>query len=289
MAFVIRRHGQTHGTPPGPTKSCGRIVAGALTEGKLRLDTASGPLDLRQITLTLDDPNRSADREVRILTNLPAEISAAQVAELHHARWKIETAFMQLATALQSEVDTLAYRQAARFGFVIGLALHNILRTLEAALRAARPRHTAKRLFSLYYLGEEIAEVSRGMRIAIPPKHWRAAADLDDEAWRRQLLEVARTIDVSLYFTEPRRKKKRPAEPAAPPRPKGTRRTRRHTTSSPTSEKTETLASQPWLCCPRSHRIGGARSRTCGATIGRALRGACCRCDVTARMTPAAR
>jgi len=105
-AFVIRQHGQTHGTPLGTAKPCGRIAAGELSERGLRIDTASGPLELRQVTLTLAAPNRAADREVRILTNLPAEISAAQVAELYHARWKIETAFMHLATALKSEVDT---------------------------------------------------------------------------------------------------------------------------------------------------------------------------------------
>lgn len=214
-AFVIRQHGQTHGTPLGPAKSCGRIEAGSLTERGLRIDSASGPLELRQITLTLDKPNRAADREVRILTNLPAEISAAQVAELYHTRWRIEAAFMHLATALRSEVDTLAYPQAALFGFAIGLVLHNILRTLEAALRAAHPRRTAERLFSLYYLAEEIAEVSRGMLIAIEPKHWRAAAALDDEAWLAQLLEVARTVEVARYFTEPRKKKKSAAKPAA--------------------------------------------------------------------------
>jgi len=219
-AFVIRQHGQTHGTPLGTAKPCGRIAAGELSERGLRIDTASGPLELRQVTLTLAAPNRAADREVRILTNLPAEISAAQVAELYHARWKIETAFMHLATALKSEVDTLAYPQAALFGFAIGLVLHNILRTLEAALRAAHPRLTAERLFSLYYLGEEIAEVSRGMLIAIPPQHWRAAADLDDEAWRKQLLDVARTVEVKRYFTEPRKKKKSSAKPVLPLAPK---------------------------------------------------------------------
>lgn len=214
-AFVVRQHGQTKGTPLGPDESCGRIDAGELSEGGLRLESASGPLELRRITLTLDAPNRSRDREVRILTNLPAEISAAQVAELYHARWQIETAFMHLATALKSEVDTLAYPQAALFGFAIGLVLYDILRTLEAALRAARPRITAERLFSLRYLGEEIAEVSRGMRIAIPPKHWRAAAALDEEAWRKQLLDVARTVKVARYFTEPRTKKKFAAQPTA--------------------------------------------------------------------------
>ncbi|MCE9604204.1 MAG: hypothetical protein K8U03_04790, partial [Planctomycetia bacterium] len=62
--------------------------------------------------------------------------------------------------------------------------------------------------------------VSRGMLIAIGPKHWRAAAELDDEAWRAQLLDVARTVDVKRYFTEPRNKKKSPAQPVAPLGPK---------------------------------------------------------------------
>lgn len=214
--FVVRQHGQTRGESLGPAEPRGRTATGAVAEETLRLKTASGPLDLRRITLTLDAPNRSADREVRILTNLPPEISAAQVAELYRARWKIETAFMHLATALRSEVDTLAYPEAALFGFAIGLVLYDILRTLEATLRAAQPRAAAERLFSLYYLGEEIAEVTRGMLIAIEPDRWRAAAALDDAAWRAQLLAVARTVDVTRYFTEPRKKKKPPTKPTKP-------------------------------------------------------------------------
>lgn len=219
--FVVRQHGQTRGTPLGPAEPRGRTATGALEEERLRLTTASGPLDLRRITLTLDAPNRNADREVKILTNLPATVSAAQVAELYHARWRIEAAFMHLATALRSEVDTLAYPEAALFGFAIGLVLYDILRTLEAALRAAHPRVAAERLFSLYYLGEEIAEVTRGMLIAIDAQHWRAAAALDDAAWRAQLSAVARSVDVKLYFTEPRRKKKPPNKPLAPSTPGG--------------------------------------------------------------------
>lgn len=214
--FVVRQHGQTRGESLEPDEPRGRTATGELTEGALRLKTASGPLDLRRITLTLDAPNRSADREVRILTDLPPTVSAPEVAELYRARWRIETAFMHLATALKSEVDTLAYPEAALFGFAIGLVLYDILRTLEAALRAAHPRVAAERLFSLYYLGEEIAEVTRGMLIAIDPQHWRAAAELDAAAWRTQLLAVARTVDVTLYFTEPRKKKKSPTKPAKP-------------------------------------------------------------------------
>lgn len=211
--FVVRQHGQTRGESLGAAEPRGRTATGELVAETLRLKTTSGALDLRRITLTLDAPNRSADCEVRILTNLPPTVSAAAVAELYRARWTIETAFMHLATALKSEVETLAYPEAALFGFALGLVLYDVLRTLEAALRAAHPRAAAERLFSLYYLGEEIAEVTRGMLIAIAAEDWRAAAALDDAAWRAQLSAVADTVDVKLYFTEPRKKKKPPTDP----------------------------------------------------------------------------
>lgn len=49
-----------------------------------------------------------------LLTNLPPEAAPATVvARVYRGRWRLETAFQILATALTSEIDTLAYPKAA--------------------------------------------------------------------------------------------------------------------------------------------------------------------------------
>ena len=82
---------------------------------------------------------------------------------------------MHLATVLRSEVNTLAYPDAALFGSSIGLLLYNVLAFLEAALRTAHRRKLSGRSLSMYYLADEISGVYRGMMIAIPPPHWTTA------------------------------------------------------------------------------------------------------------------
>jgi hypothetical protein len=42
--------------------------------------------------MVLEAPTRDGDREVRILSSLPLEVSAARVASLYLARWSIESA-----------------------------------------------------------------------------------------------------------------------------------------------------------------------------------------------------
>jgi IS4 transposase len=222
--FVIRQHGQIRGTtqgesgPPEPTET------GSASEQELRIAVRERELTLRRVTIELDKSARDGARKLHLLTNLPPSVSAADVARLYRERWGIETAFMHLATVLRSEIKTLAYPPAALFGFGLGLVLYNVLRTLEASLRAAHPEATHERKFSLYYLGEEVAGVYRGMLIAIEPSRWAAFGELSEEAWLAALLDVARRVDVKRYFTKPMSTKKPP-----PPRPPGTNLAHRST------------------------------------------------------------
>jgi IS4 transposase len=212
--FVIRQQGQIHGEAVGRRYSrYEKTDSGRVREQGLRITTAAGEFRLRRITLELAEPTRDDERELHLLTNLPTEISAADVARLYRERWSIETAFMHLATVLRSEIETLAYPPAALFCFALGLVLYDVLRTLEAGLRAAHPETTRDKRLSLYYLGEEIAGVYRGMLIAIPPEHWRPLAELSLDEWTARLLDVARRVEVKLYFTHPPSSK-------PPPKPK---------------------------------------------------------------------
>jgi len=84
-------------------------------------------LDLRRITIRLDQATRDGDMELHLLTNLPREkASAMEIADLYRRRWSIETAFQQLALWLDAELAPLGYPMAALFGFCVGLLSYNL-------------------------------------------------------------------------------------------------------------------------------------------------------------------
>ena len=73
----------------------------------------------------MDQPTRDGDTTLYILTNLPPEAaSATVVARGYRGRWRLEPAFQILATALTSEIDTLAYPKAALFGFAVAVVTY---------------------------------------------------------------------------------------------------------------------------------------------------------------------
>jgi IS4 transposase len=212
--FVVRQHGQVEGQAVGDRKKIGRGEGGTLYEQKLRLTDASGQvLEVRRITIELDEPTRFGETEIHLLTNLPARVRARKIAALYRKRWTIETAFMHLATVLRSEINTLGYPQAALFGFALGVLLYNVLALLQAALRAAHPNKTQGRKLSFYYLGDEITGVYRGMMIAIPPAHWTAAfASLPLQEFANVLRTLAKKADVNRFFTNPTSAKRPPPQ-----------------------------------------------------------------------------
>jgi len=87
-AFVIRQHGNAlHVQHVGRRLSRGRCDTGALYEQTMTIDAADGrSLQIRRINVRCDADTRDGDRELRILTNLPARFSAGAVAELAEKR-----------------------------------------------------------------------------------------------------------------------------------------------------------------------------------------------------------
>jgi IS4 transposase len=203
--FVVRHHPQLVGKALGRPKKVGCGDDATFREHPLRVTARDGTtLDVRSITIVLDQPTRFGESEVRILTNLPRSVTAARVATVYRGRWSIETAFMRLATILRSEVNTLGYPDAALFGFCIGLLLYNALAFLEAALRTAQQRKIGARPLSMYYLADEVSGVYRGMMIAIPPPHWQKAfANLPSDEFARTMLAIAKKVDASRFLANP--------------------------------------------------------------------------------------
>jgi hypothetical protein len=208
-AFVIRHHGQLAGRLIGPRLPCGRTTTGKMYEQELALDYQDQTLSLRRVTVVLDQPTQDGDREIHILTNLPATVNAAGVAELYQRRWTIEGRFYEVTQTLNCEPNTLAYPQAALFAFCLALVTSNAVALMKAALRAEHEPEAVAELSS-YYLALEVQQTYRGMMIALPPAWWLPFAGLAAAALAEVLREVARHVRPTHYRKAKRGPKKTP-------------------------------------------------------------------------------
>jgi hypothetical protein len=206
--FVVRQHGLTlTELGVGERAACGRTDTGTVFEEPLRVsDGAGGELTIRRVTVALDTPTRDGDREIRILTNLPAAVPAARVAELYHGRWGIEAAFGELAAALHGEVSGLGYPRAALFAFAVALCSYNVLAVIKASIRATHG--AVEPGVSGYHVANEVAGASRGLLIAIPAAEWAAFARVSAVGMAKVLVVLAGQVRMAEFVTSPRGPKK---------------------------------------------------------------------------------
>jgi IS4 transposase len=209
--FVIRQHAQLRHELLGKRKRIGHSETGVVHEQRIRIfDGEGGEMTARRITVELYEPTRDGDREIHVLTNLPAKrVAAFQVAELYGKRWTIETAFGEMAQNLEGEIETLGYPLAALFSFSMALVCYNVLSVVLAALRAVHGTETVEERLSFYYLCDEVAHTHRGLDIAVAGEHWsRKYARLTPTAMARELVRLARKVEISHYRKHKRGPKK---------------------------------------------------------------------------------
>lgn len=203
--FVIRQHATTlHWELEGRREKTGSLETGVVYEQAMRIANEEGQQHrIRRITVKLYEPTRDGDTEIHVLTNLPSKVSARQVAALYQQRWKIETAFQELAENLQGEINTLGYPKAALFGFCMALASYNLWSVLKAAVAAAHGEEEAEEL-STYYVADEIAATYRGMMVVLPANYWtKRFTDLTPTQMGRTLVGIAHSIDLKRYRKNP--------------------------------------------------------------------------------------
>jgi hypothetical protein len=210
--FVIRQHGSVKGQLLGQRKAKGRCATGGVYEQRLRLRNAEGAvLDVRRVTVVLDQPTRDGDTEIHILTNLPVKAAtAARVAELYRRRWTIEGLFLEVAETLDCEIDTLCYPKAALLAFSLGLLACNAVALLKGALRAVHGRQVVQKRVSGYYLALEIRQAYDGMMVALPAPHWVVFGQLSAAELAEVLRSVAGHVQLARYRKTPRGPKKKP-------------------------------------------------------------------------------
>jgi len=207
--FAIREHAGLPGTLVGKRRFKGRCETGEVYEQPARLRDEDGKvLKVRRVTVVLDKPTRDGDTEIHILTNLPQEVGAVQVAEIYRQRWTIEGLFFEVAQTLSCEIDTLGYPKAALFAFCLGLLASNAVALLKAALRAVHGEELVSRTLSAYYLVLEIRQTYAGMMVAIPPAHWQVFNGLSDADMAKVLKEIAGHVSVKRYRKTVRGEKK---------------------------------------------------------------------------------
>ena len=213
-SFVLRQHGNVQGALLGQRQSKGRCETGWVYEQRLRLRGERGQvMEVRRITVALDQPTRDGDTEIHILTNLPAKKApAVRVAEVYRKRWTIEGLFFEASAVLSCEIDTLCYPKAALFAFCLGLLACNAVALLKAALRAEHGEEVVSEQVSAYYLALEIRQTYAGMMVAIPPAYWSVFEGLNDARMARALREIASHVSIRRYRRTPRGPKKPPPQ-----------------------------------------------------------------------------
>ena len=212
-SFAIRQHGCLKGTLIGQRRRIGRVPSGVAYEQAIQLtDAETGEARTwRRVTVELEAATRGGDRELHILTNLPAGAAdAAAVCELYRKRWTLETVFQEITTTLDCEVPSLGYPRAALFAFCLALMAYNAVSVMKAALRAAHGAARVNDEVSGYYIALEIRQAYDGMSVVIAPGEWErfgAATAAQMATWLRA---TAGTIDLARYRKHPRGPKKPP-------------------------------------------------------------------------------
>jgi IS4 transposase len=208
--FAIREHKKLAWQMAGRLRERGRIEGARVREQRIRILNDEGKkVFLRRVLLDLDEPTRDGDKQLAVLTNLPAAAADARtVGRLYRRRWTIETAFQELESALQSEINTLCYPKAALFAFCCALVAYNLLGMVKGAVRGVHGPAAAEEL-SGYYLADEIAGTRRGMLIAIPEEHWSVFQSMSPS----ELAEVLRQLAGKIRLASFRRHSRGPKKP----------------------------------------------------------------------------
>jgi hypothetical protein len=209
--FIIRQHGNLPFTLKGRRKRIGETETGIVYEQTMEVVDDEGNVRVyRRITVVLDEPTRDGDAEIHIVTNLPKRIGAIHIANLYQDRWRIETAFQEVAENLEGEIETLGYPKAALFGFCMALVTYNLLSVVRAAVHAVHGEEAAQRL-STYYVSNEVASTHLGMSVILDGEFWqRQYGHLTPTQMAIELKRLARNMRLDKYMKGQWKPKKKP-------------------------------------------------------------------------------
>jgi hypothetical protein len=221
VSFVFREHAyDLVYEEESPERSCGRCSTGIALEGKVRLcdRLRKCTWDLRRIHVKLDAPTQSGEKDLWLLTNLPLDCLAVEIAELYGQRWQVERHFHFIKRELHGQMPSLGEPRAAIFALCISLAAGNLLAFVRH-LQPQEKREAKRPALSGYYLALEISRSYAAIEALTTPRDWRAVAELSSRSFCTWAMQLATRIAWSRYVTHPRGPKQRP-----PPRLSGKHR-----------------------------------------------------------------
>jgi IS4 transposase len=211
--FVVRRHASTLMVQRRTRwRKAGQTARGdSVCEATWWLGDGQGQeLEVRAVRIRLAKPTRFGEKEIVLLTNLPTEVSAVEVAAGYARRWTLEAAFGEISATLQAEINTMGYPKAALFGFCVGLVAYNALSAIKAALRAAHGTEKVQTKVSAYFLANEVRRTWEGLDIATPDQDWIASfASLPPNEFAPWLLAMAHRVKLIKYPKSQRGPKKK--------------------------------------------------------------------------------
>ncbi|MFJ7108067.1 transposase, partial [Pseudomonas sp. NPDC098740] len=146
----------------------------AVATGSVREQTieVKGGRQWRRVELNLQKPTESGDTTLLFWSNLPATISAEQIADLYRRRWSIEGMFQRLESVLDSEIETLGNPKAALLGFASAVLAYNVLSVLKRSVERAHCQTQSEDWeASIFHLTVQVRSGYEGMQIALPPEH----------------------------------------------------------------------------------------------------------------------
>ena len=186
----------------GPTES----VSEQLVEVE---ETETGRIRrMRLITLTLDNPTRHDETEIRLVTNLTG-IKALKVCELYRKRWTIESHFSLLKNELNGEIETLGQPRAAIFALCMAMVAGNALAVVKRALVAEHGNEFWDQL-SGYYLVNELERNICAVDRLVGESGWSALANLPEGEFWRWCRGVASKVHVHTFLKNKKRGPKTP-------------------------------------------------------------------------------
>ena len=208
--FIARQHQGLPWEADGEERFVGRGDSGAIHEQWIRVTDSEGNTHrFRRIRIVLKTATRDGDKELTLLTNLSRTAAHAKhIAWMYRKRWTIETAFQELESHLNSEINSLGYPKAALFGFCVALLAYNILAVVKAALRTVHGEDKIADEVSGYYLAGHLQRTYDGMTIAIPEDEWCVFQKMSTSRFIQTLQQLAGKVNLAKFRKHKRGPKK---------------------------------------------------------------------------------
>lgn len=218
--FLIREHRKLPLFEETPLQTISSEKKTIIQEQRVILETENGNITMRRILLKLPRPTRDGDREIVILTTLAEEIaSPAFLLETYRKRWRIESMFADLTTALRCEISGLGQPRAALFAFATAVVAANTLGTIRALLRGIHGEQVEETV-SVYHLVNDLKNSYASVEFVEDEIAWPSYVDQPIAEFVDLLKDVAGHMDLRRY-------------PKAKKRPSKARRTQRGSPSDP--------------------------------------------------------